>query len=390
VSSRTSATDIDTFDSLVSSIYDAAVNAKRWPLFVQRLAHALNAPSCLLRVQDLASNQVGTYITHGLDPEFQKKYTDYYVHIDPLMTLPDQYLPGTVIQTATCMPESFRQSEFYNEYALPQGMEHILGSFPVRDDARVAVLGVQRPASAGQYQAHEVALLDRLMPHLQRAIKISRHLMQVTAKAEAACDVLNRMSVGVILVDTFGSPVFVNGTAEAMMRAGAGLSIVRNNLQAPTWADTLELQRLIAAAASGDSLKISGSMLISGGAEMQPWNILVAPVNRENTDELGFEQSPVAAALFISTSDQQVELSLTVLQQLYGFTPAEARLAAALANGQSLDTIAVQFMLSKNTLRSQLKSCFNKTGTVRQAELVKIILCNPAALLNNTDLPLPD
>ncbi|WP_152638808.1 helix-turn-helix transcriptional regulator [Marinobacter santoriniensis] len=40
----------------------------------------------------------------------------------------------------------------------------------------------------------------------------------------------------------------------------------------------------------------------------------------------------------------------------------EARLAGALANGYSLEKIAETFRLSRNTVRTQLKSCFQKTG----------------------------
>jgi len=88
--------------------------------------------------------------------------------------------------------------------------------------------------------------------------------------------------------------------------------------------------------------------------------------------------------LFISTADQQHEVPLSILKELFGLTNAEAQLAADLANGCSLDIYAEKYGVSKNTVRNQLKSCFNKTGVKRQAELVKLILSGIPAV--STDI----
>lgn len=63
----------------------------------------------------------------------------------------------------------------------------------------------------------------------------------------------------------------------------------------------------------------------------------------------------------------------TSLQLLFRLTEAEARLAAQLASGESLETVAERLGIAKETSRSQLKSIFVKTGVHRQAELVAIL-----------------
>ena len=59
-------------------------------------------------------------------------------------------------------------------------------------------------------------------------------------------------------------------------------------------------------------------------------------------------------------------------------TPAEARVARAIAEGGDLKTLAAGLSLSVDTLRGQLKSVFRKTGTRRQNELAALILRSPA------------
>jgi DNA-binding CsgD family transcriptional regulator len=61
------------------------------------------------------------------------------------------------------------------------------------------------------------------------------------------------------------------------------------------------------------------------------------------------------------------------LRSVFRLTEAEARLATQLAFGNSLESVADQFGIAKETARSQLKSIFAKTGVHRQAELVAVL-----------------
>ena len=57
-----------------------------------------------------------------------------------------------------------------------------------------------------------------------------------------------------------------------------------------------------------------------------------------------------------------------------GFTPAEARLADALAGGASVREAATKLGVTYETARTHLKRLLSKTGARRQAELVRILL----------------
>jgi|TARA_Y100000991_G_scaffold204253_1_gene179627 DNA-binding CsgD family transcriptional regulator len=64
--------------------------------------------------------------------------------------------------------------------------------------------------------------------------------------------------------------------------------------------------------------------------------------------------------------------------ELFDLTSAEARVAAAIAEGSDLKSLADRLSLSVETVRGQLKSVFRKTGTRRQNELAARILLSPA------------
>lgn len=65
--------------------------------------------------------------------------------------------------------------------------------------------------------------------------------------------------------------------------------------------------------------------------------------------------------------------SESMLQDLFGMTPAEARVARGIADGESIATLAGTVKSSRETIRFHLKSVFAKTGTSRQSELVGLL-----------------
>jgi DNA-binding CsgD family transcriptional regulator len=58
----------------------------------------------------------------------------------------------------------------------------------------------------------------------------------------------------------------------------------------------------------------------------------------------------------------------------YGLTPREALLAAMLAEGRDLADAAATMNIAPGTARNYLKAVFRKTGTHRQAALVRLVL----------------
>jgi DNA-binding CsgD family transcriptional regulator len=99
---------------------------------------------------------------------------------------------------------------------------------------------------------------------------------------------------------------------------------------------------------------------------------------------LPLDRSPfgedAAAALVCSDPDAAMADMGQQLQGMFGMTPAEARLTEALVQGQSLRQYADARRVTMSTVRTQLKAATGKTGTRRQADLVRIVLTGPAIL----------
>lgn len=63
-----------------------------------------------------------------------------------------------------------------------------------------------------------------------------------------------------------------------------------------------------------------------------------------------------------------------VLRDLFGPTAAEAEVAVEVGRGQGLQSVVDRLSIAGTTVRSHLARIFDKTGTSRQAELVRLLM----------------
>jgi DNA-binding CsgD family transcriptional regulator len=77
-------------------------------------------------------------------------------------------------------------------------------------------------------------------------------------------------------------------------------------------------------------------------------------------------------AVFIQDAVATAPLGAEVIGRTFNLTAAELRVLLGLVDGATPKQIAAQYGLALDTVKSQLKSLFAKTGARRQAELVKL------------------
>ena len=100
----------------------------------------------------------------------------------------------------------------------------------------------------------------------------------------------------------------------------------------------------------------------------------------------GFEQHGGGwVALFLREIGGRGPISGEFFTRSYGVTPAELRLLDRLAEGKTVSEAGQVLHISLNTVKSHLKSLFAKTGTSRQAELMRLVLNStpPASMLED-------
>jgi DNA-binding CsgD family transcriptional regulator len=230
-----------------------------------------------------------------------------------------------------------------------------------------------------RFEEIDRTLLNQFAPHLRRALQLRARLQGLAIERNAALDALDRARVATLVVERDGRILYANTQAEAMLRETHGL-LARNNRVTPTARnDRDKLIRLINTAidtaSAGTAIETENVLTISREDRL-PLTAFVAPF-RPMRDGFG---APVPAAIVFVRDPEKLTLASTPLQGLFGLTPAEAAIARALAEGQTVEAITKAHHISLNTVRTHLKSIFAKTGTRRQAELTVLILSSVAPL----------
>lgn len=367
---------VDDRAELVDRIYEAALREGGWSETLDHLAGALGGPTAF-HVYDLTRGRGTTLSGARFQPEATTAYQDHYCTVNPWMRESRRsFADGELVISSEIYPdESLVQTEFYDDFLRPNDFFYSMGGVLLREKDSVISFTNLRSRRLGLYRPEERAAFRDLIPHLKRALLLSRRLGAATAGRAIAFEVLDRLPYGVVLLDGAGRILHGNRAARTILDSRDGLSAREGQLAAESSTDTARLRRLITAAARvTDGCGLTGGHLVlqrpTGKA---PYVLLVSPLRLPGAD-LGH---PGRVALFITDPERPAGSPEVTLALVYQLTPAETRLAAALAQGLTLSEAAERFRVSANTVRTQVKSLFAKTATRRQSDLVRLLLTLP-------------
>lgn len=359
---------------VIGLAYDTALEGRDWTDTLRLLSEHFDLHSAMLRMVDYSQRQVGFFDNVGYS--LPQGYREQFIDIDPYRDIFEEMPVGSMRSADDYLgARDRRQGQFYNEYEQPNGAEYILGALLARSETVTIQTGFHRAKQAGDFDPATRRALGKILPHLVRAVHIRQILAHASGQQMLAQAALDRLRVGVALVDVRGVLAFANHAAEQLAKESRGaISLALRRLDIKDPRDAAQLNRLVADAAAttaGSGLSTGGEMCVrcGNGTFLQ---LCVTPLSRERLST-EFIAPAACAAVFISRPGG-IDLPWRKIACYYELTPAEAKLAARLAKGESLEEAAGQIGVTVHTARTQLKSIFAKTGCKRQSELVAMLL----------------
>ena len=343
--------------------YDSIAAPQLWTGALDNLAHSLGAAACQILPHEISQRPLGQ-IRSSHAWRIHERWQKNLDWVTPVYEPRGDHLVRqgyqSVLQSQLFSDEEIRHSRFHQEITRPVGCLHwACGIFQVED--RIWCL----PFFRGNEKFGE----DILGPIAEIAGRMAHivSLAEKVSRAEAQNEVLTLDNAGyaAILIDNLGQVGRVNRRAEELFSNEFG---IRNGrLWTATISSQARLERFMRDIEHAKSI---------GGPLPAP--IVIA---RRSTPWLLIEPMPVTSAgndifagyraiLMVSDLAHPSMTDKAILSIVFGLTNAEARLAAAICQGHDLNTAANTFGISRQTLRSQLKAIFAKTGARRQAELV--------------------
>ncbi len=366
----------ENFDSLVSLVYDSSLDPTLWLDAMSELAAQVGADTFHFLGWD-RKNQMPTFSVTKLDSwnDAIALYDDYYCKVDPRLELTLKVGPGAVIACHHHFDDRFvSKDEFYQDFLLSYGLRYMLGGCLSHREPADANLALLRDTKHGPFEPEHESLLARLMPHLSRSLRLMDHTQNSVLAGDAATVAQGAVSLAVIAVNRAGQLLYCNHIGEALLRTAKVLRInngvlgCTNGVQTKEWAEILAL--------TAKTGRPANLLLNDSNRPNERYSVTLTPLPKRGAFSLTGE--PDGVLCLVVPLDHQRMATARQLMQLFGLSAAEARLARALSAGETLECYTRETGLKLPTVKTQLRSVFEKTGTDRQAALVRLIAGIPA------------
>jgi DNA-binding CsgD family transcriptional regulator len=339
-----------------------------------KAAKFIGGSSAALFSKDAASRAGNIYHEFGTDPHYRQLYFDKYVKLDPATTGHFFAEVEQPISVTDLMPyNEFLETRFYREWVQPQGVVDFLAAVLDKSVTSVAMFGVFRHERDGLVDEEARQRISLIIPHIRRAVLVSKAIDLKTTEAATFADTLDGLSAGMCLLDTDGRVVHTNIAGRAILGMNDFLSESGGHISARDRDIEKALRDLLSAAGGGDvAIGTEGIDLPLRAQDGTRYVAHVLPLTSGARRLAGTAYSAVAA-LFVRKSAIEVPSPPEVIARAYHLTPTELRVLLAIVEVGRVPEVAVALGVAESTVKTHLGHLFEKTGVTRQADLVKIV-----------------
>ena len=222
--------DQDAFERILASLYDAMLDDARWPATSALIDEACGITGNALMVgegpkDDLRVLFVGLYYRGQRREDLEREYLEVYHPIDERVPrfrrLPDSHLVRIKdLYTA----EELKTSLAYNEILLRGKYQNGLNVRLDGADGSHMTWGLGDPVASEGWGSSEIAMIERLLPHIRQFIRVRQALVRAEARDTTVTALLENPRIGVLHLDRRGRILAVNDRARSILRDGHQLS----------------------------------------------------------------------------------------------------------------------------------------------------------------------
>jgi DNA-binding CsgD family transcriptional regulator/PAS domain-containing protein len=360
--------------SLIGDIYDAALDATMWTCVLQRMCRFVGGSASTLYSEDSATKTGKSHYTWGFDRRYGWLYYDRYIKHNPFTTAQVFFDVEEVISVADIVShEEFRETLFYKEWVRPQGFVDAASAVLEKSATSYAAISVIRHERHGVIDDDARARMSVLVPHIRRAVLIGQVIELHKAEASTLADTLDGLSAGTFLVDATGRIVHANRVGQNMIGEASAVRAATGRLLACDAVANQALHGIFALADSGDeAVGIKGIAVPLAAREGDDHVAHVLPLTSGQRRKAGKPYAAVAA-VFVRRAALDAPSPLEAIAKRHQLTPSELRVLLGIVEVGGVPEVAKAMGLSDTTVKTHLRHVFEKTGTTRQADLVKLV-----------------
>lgn len=374
---------LEDFSAALRELYAAASDPRLWPSALAAIEQVTDCAGVEVNIlaRRPATNLrvlIGERLSTKVDADLLKEWIDHLAMQCPRMGAEAANPQAPYLCDYMELNETEMNRDAVYDWYTRADIRYFIGSGLVDTPNLCVNWALERSNRQGHAQQSDLDLFLLLKPHVRRAFELAAQIGSLTATQPAVTGLVETAPQAVFALGRSGAIVVANRRAEQMLTRGGGFSSAGGVLAAIVPDDDRALQRLIAGAQRG----AGGWMRLSRKGGRPALLVSVVPLPRESDHPLAERASVL---VFVQNPVERRGVTADALVELFGFTPAEARLASALACGHSLESAAQLLGLSVQTERTYLKSIFRKAEVNRQQDLVRLLSSLP--LIESSEPP---
>lgn len=355
---------------LVGDIYDCAIEPGRWPQTLERVTRLVDGALAAISLHDTSEASVRLQAHWNVSPEFESAMRDNFA-INPLVPAIWYFDVGKAYTAVGALgADGLRSSRWYREAVAPHGVFDAAMAVLSKSSRRFGAVSVFREERKGEFDPGVLAVLGRLAPHVRRAALIADLLDARALERDMLSTTLEMLSVGIIMTDETARIIHANHAAERLLGDARTLRRDGDRLSTRDPKVSFELRQAIAEAASGSTIAIPRSGIAVPVGDLAAW---VLPLDGGLRNEFAAAFSAKAVVFIRELGDTQ-PFPAELFVRRYGITPAECRLLVLLTQGMTITEAAETLGIALSTAKTHLARLFHKTGTQRQAELIRLAM----------------
>lgn len=338
-------------DRLIDEIYEAAVVPELWSSVLENVARASAsiAGGIIALDVDLHPRMISTETYRPTYDAFARGETRRYDNVRARRAQARRH-QGFLRDVDLCTVEELAVDPLYRHCLHPYGLGWTAGTILPIATGDCIIFDFARRSPDGPHDRAHVATLDAYRPHLARAALLAARLGLERARSMAQA------------MDAIGVP--------AGVFASDGRLIAANPDWEGLWPRIEPVLRRRQADGGVDRPDMLRSLPIAATETLPPFIVHALPIRRSALDIF----SGAGHIMIVTPVAMPSAPPIDVVAGLFDLSPAEARVAHALADGHSIDGCAAAFGVSTETVRKQVRNIMSKTETNRQVDLVRLLL----------------
>ena len=276
---------------------------------------------------------------------------------------------GTVVSSSELIDErDYERCAAYNELIKPINGFHFI-TIRKEDPERSLHVVACRERAASPFGPQELETFGSFLPHLETALKLRHRMRDAKRRNEELTAILDRFDTGVILTDPQARPVFLNRRAERLLDESDGLALVANGLAAADGPATRQLREAVASLCAADATG-ERRLRLPRPSRRPPLALHLLPAWQLGSEQPDPRQARIA--ILVKEPDTTA-FDQAAIAEIFHLSRRESELAALLASGLDLASIAAALGLGIGSVRSYLSRIYDKTQVHHQAALVALI-----------------